>query len=50
MKKWVYTIIALAGSVIGSIGAITTTGLLEASVKTFKDRKKPPENESKEES
>lgn len=50
MNKWVYSIIGVVGSIVGTIGAVTTAGLVEMSVTKLKERKKPPETESKEES
>lgn len=50
MKKWVYSIIGVFGSIVGTIGAMTTAGLVEMGVKSLKEKKKPPETESKEES
>lgn len=48
MKKWIYAVIGVVGSIVGTIGAMTTAGLVEMGVKSLKEKKKPPE--SKEES
>lgn len=50
MNKWVYRVIGVVGSIVGTIGAVTTAGLVEMSVAKLKEKKQPPENESKEES